>query len=174
MTASGAANPNPIQYAGTQNDGTGLYSMGARYYSPLQSRFISQDPIGFAGGTTDLYAYVEDNPVNSSDPNGLKKSPPCLPPNWSYGGHCHPPTPPGTCLYFPHGKLNKGCPICVPYTPPPNRTWNTGLGIVGMVPFAGTVVSGGQAAYESSQHGSDAEAFAAAEDYNRKQQLWVK
>ena len=61
VTTTGAANSNPIQYAGTYNDGTGLYSMGARYYSPSQSQFVSQDPIGFNGGQTDLYEYVGDD-----------------------------------------------------------------------------------------------------------------
>ena len=70
VATSGVANSNPIQYAGTQNDGTGLYSTGARYYSPSRSRFISQDPIGFAGGTTDLYQQVGDNPTNGTDPVG--------------------------------------------------------------------------------------------------------
>ena len=73
VTTSGAANPSPIQYAGTQNDGTGLYSMGARYYSPAEDSFISQDPIGFLGGQTDLYGYVGDDPVNWVDPSGMFK-----------------------------------------------------------------------------------------------------
>jgi RHS repeat-associated protein len=30
----------------------------ARYYSPTQGRFISQDPLGFATGTTNLYNYA--------------------------------------------------------------------------------------------------------------------
>ena len=59
-----------MQYVGTYNDGTGLYSMGNRYYSPSQSRFISQDPIGFGGGTADLYQYVGDDPINRVDPLG--------------------------------------------------------------------------------------------------------
>jgi uncharacterized protein RhaS with RHS repeats len=36
-------------------------------------RFISEDPIGFAGGDPNLYAYVADNPVNYLDPLGLEK-----------------------------------------------------------------------------------------------------
>jgi RHS repeat-associated protein len=74
VTTSGAANPNPIQYAGTQNEETGLDLMGARYYSPTENSFISQDPIGFAGGQTDLYGYVWDDPVNGTDPSGLGKA----------------------------------------------------------------------------------------------------
>jgi RHS repeat-associated protein len=70
VTASGAASPNTFDFAGTQNDGTGLYAMGARYYSPSLGRFISQDPTGFNGGTSDLYSYAHDDPINQSDPTG--------------------------------------------------------------------------------------------------------
>ena len=70
VTASGAASPNTFDFAGTQNDGTGLYAMGARYYSPSLGRFISQDPIGFDGGTSDLYSYANNDPINQSDPTG--------------------------------------------------------------------------------------------------------
>jgi uncharacterized protein RhaS with RHS repeats len=42
----------------------------ARYYSPSLGRFISEDPIGFAGGDVNLYAYVGNSPTNAIDPNG--------------------------------------------------------------------------------------------------------
>ena len=35
----------------------------ARYYDPKAGRFISEDPIGFGGGTN-LFSYVLANPVN--------------------------------------------------------------------------------------------------------------
>ncbi len=38
---------------------------------PDLGRFISKDPIGFAGGDTNLYSYVGQNPVNYTDPWGL-------------------------------------------------------------------------------------------------------
>lgn len=41
---------NPYQYTGRENDGTGLNYYRARYYSPGMSRFVSEDPIGLAGG----------------------------------------------------------------------------------------------------------------------------
>ncbi len=69
-TLSGAASANPSQYTGRENDGTGLYYYRARYYHPGLQRFISQDPIGFGGGIN-LYAHVENNPVNFTDPQGL-------------------------------------------------------------------------------------------------------
>jgi len=65
---SGAA--NPIRYTGREMDETGLYYYRARYYSPEMGRFISEDPIRFAGGMN-WYAYVENSPLNWVDPLGL-------------------------------------------------------------------------------------------------------
>jgi RHS repeat-associated protein len=69
-TLSGNASSNPSQYTGRDNDGTGLYYYRARYYSPTLQRFISEDPIDFAGGDTNLYAYVGNSPCNLTDPSG--------------------------------------------------------------------------------------------------------
>jgi len=49
---------------------TGLYYYRARYYDPMAGRFISKDPIGFAGGDVNLYGYVSNNPINLTDPEG--------------------------------------------------------------------------------------------------------
>lgn len=70
VTISGESSDNPFQYTGRENDGTGLYYYRARYYSPELQRFISEDPIGLAGGIN-LYSYVGNNPVNFVDPLGL-------------------------------------------------------------------------------------------------------
>ena len=70
-TATGAASTNPFQFTGRENDGTtGLYYYRARYYHPVLQRFISEDPIGFAGEDVNLYAYVGNDPVNAIDPDG--------------------------------------------------------------------------------------------------------
>ncbi|MBD2168526.1 putative Ig domain-containing protein [Calothrix membranacea FACHB-236] len=50
---------------------TGLYYYRARYYDPSLGRFISQDPIGFEAGDTNLYRYVNNSPLNGIDPTGL-------------------------------------------------------------------------------------------------------
>jgi RHS repeat-associated protein len=59
-------------YAGRAMDrATGLINDSARTYSAAQHRFLSMDPVGFAGGDTNLYRYVGNNPVNATDPTGL-------------------------------------------------------------------------------------------------------
>ena len=58
-------------YAGYRYDPeTGLYHTGARYYDPRLGRFLQPDPIGQAGGLH-LYAYVQNDPLNGTDPLGL-------------------------------------------------------------------------------------------------------
>lgn len=65
---------NEICYTGAvYDDSTGLYYMNARYYSPEDGRFISQD--SYRGEKDDpgqwhLYAYCANNPINYVDPSG--------------------------------------------------------------------------------------------------------
>jgi RHS repeat-associated protein len=70
-TNNGVNSTNISQYTGRENDGDGLYSYRARYYSPTLGRFISEDPLGFGGGNFNLYAYANDAPVAYTDPTGL-------------------------------------------------------------------------------------------------------
>ena len=74
-TTVAGSSSNPYQFTGRENDGTGLYFYRARYYSPTLQRFIAQDPIGFAGGGPNLYAFVENNPANLVDRLGLQVMP---------------------------------------------------------------------------------------------------
>ena len=48
-----------------------MFYYRARWYDPQARRFISEDPIGLAGGIN-LYAYVRNNPINAIDPQGLQ------------------------------------------------------------------------------------------------------
>ena len=58
-------------YTGRERDQlTGLLYYRARFYDPQLGRFISEDPIGLAGGIN-LYAYVANGPTMYSDPQGL-------------------------------------------------------------------------------------------------------
>jgi RHS repeat-associated protein len=52
---------------------TGFYYYRARYYDPKVGRFISEDPIGLAGGSNS-YTYANGRPVFFSDPTGLAAS----------------------------------------------------------------------------------------------------
>ncbi len=59
------------RFAGYRYDTeTGLYYVRARYYSATLGRFLQPDPIGTKGGTN-LYAYVNNDPINGVDPLGL-------------------------------------------------------------------------------------------------------
>ena len=72
-TYTGVAQSNPYLYTGRELDGTGLYYYRARYYHPVLSRFVSEDPIGLAAGPN-VYAYVGGNPVSYSDALGLDET----------------------------------------------------------------------------------------------------
>jgi uncharacterized protein RhaS with RHS repeats len=43
----------------------------ARYYDAAIGRFLSEDPIGFAGGDSNIYRYVANSPLANTDPLGL-------------------------------------------------------------------------------------------------------
>ncbi len=73
VTVSGETSDNPFQFVGKENDGTGLMHEGFRYYSYELQRYISQDPIGLAGGDVNFYARVGNNAVNYVDPLGLER-----------------------------------------------------------------------------------------------------
>jgi RHS repeat-associated protein len=70
-SVTGLPSLNAFQYTGRENDGIGLYHYRYRYYHPGLKRFISRDPIGLLAGTTNLYVYVQNNPLRLADPAGL-------------------------------------------------------------------------------------------------------
>jgi RHS repeat-associated protein len=60
-------------FTGREQDGeTGLDYYRARYYDSAVGRFISEDPIGFNAGDTNLSRYVGNGPTNFVDPSGLE------------------------------------------------------------------------------------------------------
>ncbi|MFU8832906.1 MAG: RHS repeat-associated core domain-containing protein, partial [Wenzhouxiangella sp.] len=62
----------PFGFAGGLYDpDTGLVRFGARDYDPETGRWTAKDPIGFAGGDSNLYGYVLGDPVNLIDPTGF-------------------------------------------------------------------------------------------------------
>ena len=64
---------NPFTFVGqlgVMDDG-GQYYMRNRSYAPDVGRFTQPDPVGLAGGSTNLYRYAENAPTDSLDPSGL-------------------------------------------------------------------------------------------------------
>ena len=51
-----------------------LYYFRHRFLDSASSRFISEDPIGFASGDANRYRYVGNDPVAATDPSGLDAS----------------------------------------------------------------------------------------------------
>jgi RHS repeat-associated protein len=103
-TVTGTSNTNSYQFAGRENDGTGLVAMRNRYYNPPWGRFISEDPIGLQGGTN-LYAYAGNDPVTLKDPSGLIINPTA-------------PAPSGTPPVVPISPFDPGDPAASPPTSP--------------------------------------------------------
>ncbi len=66
----------PFGFAGGLYDrDTKLVRFGYRDYDPETGRWTAKDPIGFAGGDTDMYGYCLNDPINSIDTDGLIKIP---------------------------------------------------------------------------------------------------
>lgn len=62
----------PFGFAGgVFDDKTKFVRFGARDYDPEVGRWTSKDPILFNGGDTNLFGYVQNDPVNWTDPSGL-------------------------------------------------------------------------------------------------------
>jgi RHS repeat-associated protein len=62
---------------------TGLYYYRARYYDPMEGRFISEDPVPLRNRTNNQlnsYTYAINNPINFNDPSGEN----------IYGNYCGP------------------------------------------------------------------------------------
>ncbi|MFZ5569765.1 MAG: RHS repeat domain-containing protein [Thermodesulfobacteriota bacterium] len=66
---------NNLRFPGQMFDGeTGLHYNWFRYYDPSIGRYLSPDPIKFAGGLN-LYQYVGGDPINYTDSIGLLVKP---------------------------------------------------------------------------------------------------
>ncbi len=59
-------------YTGRERDTeSDLQYNRARYYDADAGRWISEDPIGFSAGDTNLARYVSNSPTNATDPSGM-------------------------------------------------------------------------------------------------------
>jgi len=72
-TTVAGSSTSAFQFTGRENDNTALYYYRARYLSPGIDRFISEDPLGLAGGIND-YAYAGNDPVDNADSSGMLSS----------------------------------------------------------------------------------------------------
>ncbi len=73
-TNQGSVDFHQRRYTGQEQDPeTGLYFYNARYYNPVLGRFLSPDSIVPGAGnpqSLNRYSYVNNNPVNFTDPTG--------------------------------------------------------------------------------------------------------
>ncbi|WP_218932090.1 RHS repeat-associated core domain-containing protein [Adhaeretor mobilis] len=74
--ASFLVTDNEYLYTGRRLDGsTGLQLNRNRFYASHLGRWVNRDPIGYDGGTLNLYEYVGGMPLMMLDPNGTVFTP---------------------------------------------------------------------------------------------------
>ncbi|MCO6459521.1 MAG: hypothetical protein J5I93_29765 [Pirellulaceae bacterium] len=72
VAQTGSTEPRHL-YTGREFDRElGLHYYRARYLDSTTGRFLSEDPLGFAAGQINLFAYVANNPLDFRDPTGLQ------------------------------------------------------------------------------------------------------
>jgi RHS repeat-associated protein len=70
--ATGVLYSNVYKFTGKELDSeTGLYYLGARYYSPVDGIFLSVDPLAGSFPSWSPYVYTLNNPVRLTDPTGM-------------------------------------------------------------------------------------------------------
>ena len=80
QTGSSGSLVNPFQYTGRESDPeTSLYYYRARYYDSVTGRFWTEDPEGFSA-SPNFYSYVDNEPIDWTDPAGLDKVEVCCRP----------------------------------------------------------------------------------------------
>ena len=98
------ADANPFRFSSKYWDGeTGFYYYGFRFYSPQLGRWLNRDPIGESGGLN-LYGFIENNALNTSDYLGLQRI------DWDPPSHRNPPD----AIYIPPHVQLPETPIQIP------------------------------------------------------------
>jgi RHS repeat-associated protein len=127
----------PFGFSGGLYDpDTQLASLGARDYDSFMGRWLTKDPLRFAGHQTNLYEYVGNDPVNRRDPTGtraviVRKIPggtevtfinPVRIPNWETMGEPDTsivtPSPEPSTAMAPRGGSEGGGSVRPPIKPP--------------------------------------------------------
>src|SRR5262249_44387326 len=68
LSETSAANGDRYKWTGRElQTETGLYYNRARFYDPATGRWVSQDPLGFDAGDSNLYRYVKNQPTGATD-----------------------------------------------------------------------------------------------------------
>ncbi|HVC98555.1 MAG TPA: RHS repeat-associated core domain-containing protein, partial [Pirellulales bacterium] len=107
-------------FAGYHTDAmTGLDYADHRWFDPAVGRWISEDPLGFGGGDTNVSRYVGNGTTNGVDPTGLMD---LIPPDVR---------PKGT------QPISPGSPFAGPYDPPIGSTPPAPGGLLGAGPQPG-------------------------------------
>lgn len=63
-----------------------LYLNSARVYDPVSRQWTSQDPMGYAAGDSNLYRYVNNSPLDATDPSGMIVNGTIVNFNWTFCG----------------------------------------------------------------------------------------
>lgn len=91
----------PFGFAGGLYDhDTGLVRFGLRDYDPATGRWTTRDSILFAGGSTNLYTYVNNDPVNLIDVDGRKYEQSDIDQSWNGPSDFFDELAPGTSERF--------------------------------------------------------------------------
>jgi len=70
-TLSSSAKDWVFLHQGGEKIAAGDYEFRNRVYSPTLGRWLSNDPLGFEAGDVNVYRFVVNSPICTSDPSGL-------------------------------------------------------------------------------------------------------
>jgi RHS repeat-associated protein len=117
LNETSPANGDRFKYTAREWDAiVGQYYYRARYYAPDTGRFLSEDPLRFEAGDTNLYRYVFNIPTSLTDPSGQQ-----VPAGGGWGGNgIGGVSPPGM---FERPRLGPGGTYPWPAGPRPTQGW---------------------------------------------------